>query len=231
MMTTIRRALPRLQTHGKRAKHWSTSPEPDSARKKKWRDRLIALAAGHADWVVGLQDEVWWSRLAQPHLHAWTDAKPRRLIQNEPDRHDPAPKAVACYGLLRTDTQGMLLRFVDGRPISAMTTPFLAVADRTLGRGRANGAAAGVGQGRVACQPGCTGVAQGAHPSRQAGRRLSHRRVSLAEQESLAEPHRAQMGAWQAGHGRTGSDSWVVDELKQRICTYDECELLEPIAQ
>jgi transposase len=31
---TIRRALQRLQTNWKRAKHWSTSPEPQYARKK-----------------------------------------------------------------------------------------------------------------------------------------------------------------------------------------------------
>ena len=31
---TIRRALQRLQTNGKRAQHWSTSPEPPYARKK-----------------------------------------------------------------------------------------------------------------------------------------------------------------------------------------------------
>ena len=80
---------------------------------------------GHPDWVVGFQDEVWWSRLAQPTLRTWTDDKPLRLLQNEPDRHDLEPKAVACYGLLRTDTQGMLLRFVDGRPVSAVTTQFL----------------------------------------------------------------------------------------------------------
>ena len=46
--------------------------------------------------------------------------------KTSPDRHDPEPKAVACYGLLRADTQGMLLRLVDGRPVSAVTTPFLA---------------------------------------------------------------------------------------------------------
>ena len=75
---------------------------------------------------MGFEDEVWWSRLAQPTLQTWTDAKPLRLMQNEPDRHDSEPKAVACYGLLRTDTQSMLLRFVDGRPVSAVTTQFLA---------------------------------------------------------------------------------------------------------
>jgi hypothetical protein len=31
---TIRRALQRLETNGKRAKHWSTSPDPHYARKK-----------------------------------------------------------------------------------------------------------------------------------------------------------------------------------------------------
>ena len=54
------------------------------------------MALGHPDWVLGFQDAVWWSRLAQPNLHAWTDAKPLRLLQNEPDRHDPEAKAVAC---------------------------------------------------------------------------------------------------------------------------------------
>ena len=86
----------------------------------------MARAVGHPDWVLGFQDEVWWSRYAQPHLQTWTAAKPLRLLQNEPDRHDPESKAVACYGLLRADTQGMLLRFVDGRPVSAVTTRFLA---------------------------------------------------------------------------------------------------------
>jgi transposase len=32
---TIRRALPRLRTNGKRAKHWITSPAPHDARKKR----------------------------------------------------------------------------------------------------------------------------------------------------------------------------------------------------
>ena len=76
-----------------------------TTREKKWRDRLIAQALGHPDWVLGFQDEVWRSRLAQPHLQTWTDDKPLHWLQNEPDRHDPASKAVACYGLLWVDTQ------------------------------------------------------------------------------------------------------------------------------
>jgi len=34
---------------------------------------------------------------------------------------DPDPVAIACYGLLRADTRQMLLRFVDGRPVSQVT--------------------------------------------------------------------------------------------------------------
>ncbi len=41
-------------------------------------------------------------------------------------KQDTDPKALACYGLLRGDTGGMLLRFVDGRPVSQVTTDYLA---------------------------------------------------------------------------------------------------------
>jgi hypothetical protein len=73
--------------------------------------------------VLGFQDEVWWGRLARPGLHAWAGDEPMRL-------HEPAagagPKAPACYGLLRADTGGMMLRFVEGRPVSRVTEEFLA---------------------------------------------------------------------------------------------------------
>jgi hypothetical protein len=40
-------------------------------------------------------------------------------------KDDPDPKAIACYGILRADTQEVLVRFVEGRPVSAVTTAFL----------------------------------------------------------------------------------------------------------
>jgi hypothetical protein len=86
---------------------------------------LIRLAAAHPDWVLGFQDETWWSRLARPAVHAWTGTQPLRLVQPEADRNDPDPKALSCYGLLRADTGAMLLRFVDGRPVSQVTEDFL----------------------------------------------------------------------------------------------------------
>jgi transposase len=84
----------------------------------------MALAATHSDWVVGFQDEVWWSRLAQPRLRAWGEQE-LRLAVKASQKGDTSPKALACYGLLRTDKDQMLLRFVDGRPVSGVTTQFL----------------------------------------------------------------------------------------------------------
>jgi hypothetical protein len=75
--------------------------------------------------VLGFQDECWWSRLAQPNLHAWTGDEPLRLQELAVGKEDTDPKALACYGLLRSDTGGMLLRFVDGRPVSQVTVDFL----------------------------------------------------------------------------------------------------------
>ena len=76
--------------------------------------------------MLGFADEVWWSRLARPELHAWAGQEPLRLEQVRGSRGDPDPKALSCYGLFRTDTQQMLLRFVDGRPVSQVTEDFLA---------------------------------------------------------------------------------------------------------
>ena len=86
----------------------------------------MRLAEMHPDWVLGYQDETWWSRLALPTLHAWAGEQPLRLVQREADKEDPDPKALSCYGLLRGDTGGMLLRFVAGRPVSQVTEDYLA---------------------------------------------------------------------------------------------------------
>ena len=88
------------------------------------RDRLIAQAAENPDWVLGFQDECWWSRLAQPNVSSWTTSDPLRLAPPAKVKGD-GPAALACYGVLRQDTGGMLLRFVDGRPVSQVTEDFL----------------------------------------------------------------------------------------------------------
>ncbi len=87
---------------------------------------MIRLAASHPDWVLGFQDECWWSRLAQPDLHTWTDTGPLRLLERARPKDDPDPKALCCYGLFRADTEQMLLRFVDARPVSQVSCDYLA---------------------------------------------------------------------------------------------------------
>jgi transposase len=95
------------------------------------------LADAHPDWVLGYLDETWWSRLKQATLCAWTADKPLRLLQVEAEKADADPKALACYGLLRDDTEQMLLRFVAGRPVSQVTEDFLAwVCSRLHAEGR-----------------------------------------------------------------------------------------------
>src|SRR5215470_14764112 len=111
----------------------SPVPIPRTSEKKR-RDRLMALAATHPTWVLGFQDEVWWGRLAQPALHSWAEAdQPLRLVEQAVAKDDPDPKALACYGLLVRWAQAEggwheegWLRFVDGRPISTVTTEYLA---------------------------------------------------------------------------------------------------------
>jgi hypothetical protein len=98
--------------------------------KKQRRDRLIALAEQRPDWAVGYEDETWWSRLDRPALHTWSDGAPRRLVAQTVAKGDPDPKALACYGLLvragRDVPEAVWLRFVQDRPVSAITIAFLA---------------------------------------------------------------------------------------------------------
>jgi hypothetical protein len=75
--------------------------------------------------VLGYVDEVWWSRLQQPAVHSWTDGEGLRLEELRAEKTEVDPKAVACYGLLRADTEKIWLRFVEGRPVSSITIRFL----------------------------------------------------------------------------------------------------------
>lgn len=55
-----------------------------------------------------------------------------RLVEQTKQKDDPDPKALACYGILLRwmasndlRLEKMLLRFVDGRPVSSITIQFL----------------------------------------------------------------------------------------------------------
>jgi hypothetical protein len=75
---------------------------------------------------------VWWRRIAPPAVRAWTaTGRPLRLVERAVACGEP--KALACYGLLvrswpaaAAPEEALWLRFVDGRPVSAVTTQYLA---------------------------------------------------------------------------------------------------------
>ena len=106
-------------------------PRPGVRTEKRQRDRLIGLAESHPEWALGFEDETWWSRFEQPEMGSWGQ-EPTRLVEQSVAKTDKDPKALACYGLLLRlrEAGGNLceqawLRFVDGRPVSEVTTQFL----------------------------------------------------------------------------------------------------------
>jgi transposase len=75
---------------------------------------------------LGFEDETWFSRFERPSLHSWAEAgRPTRLLEKKAAKDDPEPKALACYGMYLPGIGETWLRFVDGRPVSAITTQFL----------------------------------------------------------------------------------------------------------
>jgi hypothetical protein len=90
-------------------------------------------ASGQPEWVLGFEDETWWSRLAQPNLRTWAETDhPVRLVEKTLDKDDPGPKALVCYGLLARwldavePAEKVWLRFAEGHPVSGLTISFLA---------------------------------------------------------------------------------------------------------
>ncbi len=111
---TLRQAFQTMGVSWKRAKNWITSPDPQYQLKKSQRQRFIKLTQAHDDWVLGFLDEVWWSRLAQPHLHNSTEDDFLRLLQKSIDKNDPDKKALSSYGLWCPELEKMFLRFALG---------------------------------------------------------------------------------------------------------------------
>lgn len=86
----------------------------------------MAVAEADPEWATGFEDECWWSRVALPTLSSWSEeGEPLRLLQRSVLKDDPEPKAISCYGLYLPEIDETWLRFVDGRPVSSITTQFL----------------------------------------------------------------------------------------------------------
>lgn len=179
---------------------------------------------------MGFEDEVWFSRLAQPNLHAGTDDKPLRVVAKEADKTDPDPKAIACCGLLRADTGQMRLRFVNGRPVSCVTTRFLSwVLCRLAQEGKTALLMVWDNATWHNSKEVRTWVKAHNRCVKQAGgcRLLVCRLPSKSPWLNNIEPK------WV--HGKRAvvepERKLVADQLKKRLCDYYQCELLEPIPQ
>ena len=111
----------------------------------------MRLAEDKLDWVVGFLDECWWSRAAQPNLHSFSEeGEPLRLVEQMVEKDDPDPKAISCYGLYTPELGRTWLRFVDGRPVSGITTRFFGVVLPEARRARQEGLGVDLGQRQLA---------------------------------------------------------------------------------
>jgi hypothetical protein len=118
----------------------------------------MRLPEDKVDWVVGFLDECWWSRAAQPNLHSFSEeGAPLRLVEQMVEKDDPDPKAISCYGLYTPELARTWLRFVDGRPVSGITTRFLEWCSKKLEearRARQKSVGVDLGQRQLAYKPG-----------------------------------------------------------------------------
>ncbi|MEL7361249.1 MAG: transposase [Bacteroidota bacterium] len=188
--------------------------------------------------MVGYQDEVWWSRFAQVNAHSWAPkGKPLRLVQRPKRRDDPEPAALACYGVYVPDVanergqSSMLLRFVRGRPVSAMTTAFLEWACECL-------AARGVRVWVLVWDN------AGWHISAEVRRWLqAHNRTVKVSGEGVrilacGLPSKSPWlnpiePKWLHGKRATcePDEEMTSETVMERVCEYYECELLPPLEQ
>lgn len=196
---------------------------------------MITLAEARG-WVVGYADEVWWSRLAQPNVHSWTPQDEEvRLPQRERDRADPDPAALCCYGLLRADNDAMLLRFVEGRPVSQVTVDYLAWVSEQLAE-----------QGATVLLLIWDNASW--HGSKVVRTWLREHNRAARQAQQHGQPAVRIMAVWLPSKSpwlNNIEPKWMqgkkaiveperkltADETRERICSHFGCECLEPLKQ
>lgn len=71
------------------------------------------------------QDECWFSRFAQPEMHAFApDGENLRLVERVPEAGE-TKKAIACYGAMDQETGDRFFYFAGGQPNGAKTVAML----------------------------------------------------------------------------------------------------------
>ncbi len=210
----------------------------------------MRLSESNKGWVVGFEDETWWSRLALPSMHhAWSaDGEPSRLVQRSiTKKDDPDPKKAisSCYGLYLPELEETTwLCASQGRPPGWRdhdAVPLVVL--REAARRRQEGFDPGVGQRLLAQEEprgGWAVVDRRAQPAGEEGQqgRGEDHRLSLAEAEPMAQPDRAQMGSQPPrrvaeadgvlgdgvlGDGVLGDGVLGAHELAERVCAAFGC--------
>ena len=180
--------------------------------------------------ALGFQDEVWWSRLAQPAMHAWTDDQPLRLVEKEVLPADTDRKALACDGLFVPQTDTMLLRFVNGRPVRQVTCDSLAWVVARLAH---DGKRALFLIWDNASWHRSKSVRQWLKAHNQRVKREGGCRLIACPLPSKSPWLNPIEPRWVHGKRAVMEPTRLLaaQELIERICTYYECENLEPITQ
>ncbi len=182
--------------------------------------------------MLGYEDEVWWSRLAQPSPHTWAPGgEPLHLEQLRAEPGESDPKALACYGLLRADTGGMLLRFVEERPLSNVTTQFLAwCCEKLEAEGKRVLVLVWDNAAWHVSREVRTWLKAHNRTVKEAGRGVRLLVCRLPTKSPWLNPIEPK---WVHGKKQVlePSHKLTAAELKRRICGYYACDLLDPIAK
>jgi transposase len=117
----VRRLLKLRDIAYYRAKHWLTSPDPHYERRKRRRDRLLAMARAAPGGTVIWLDQSWFVRWPY-RFRAWA-AKDAALRVAQ--RWDEEVETTALYAALDDESQEAFLRWAEGQPNSEETVQFL----------------------------------------------------------------------------------------------------------
>jgi DDE superfamily endonuclease len=188
------------------------------------------MAAHNPNLVLGFEDEVWWSREAQPQMHAWSDDVSVRLVEQTVPRKAPEGKAVACYGLYVPAGNQVLVRLVHGRPVSVVTCAFLAWLTTYFA---AQGTRALVLIWDNASWHSSQAVQEWLKAPNRSAKHEGGCRLIVCRLPSKSPWLNPIEPKW--GHGKRAVVEPVrvlsMAELIQRVCAYYQCEPTAPIAQ
>ncbi len=180
--------------------------------------------------MLGFEDEAWWSRESQPAIHAWSEHAALHQQELKVPADDPERKAIACYGLYVPALHQMLVRFVQGRPVSAVTCALLAWLLTTFAV-----------QGKRALFLIWDNAAWHRSQAVRDWIKTHNRKVKAEGGCRLIICHLPSKSPWLNAiepkwvHGkRAAAESerlLPMSELMQRVCAYYQCELIDPLTQ